>query len=167
MKHQDVAILLKVCLNPPKKSYVSINEIIEHTIKLLKNQVAFKDIQIIRKISSNMPQINLDKDKIKQVFWNLMINASEAMPRGGTLTISSNLSKDKKYIETSFEDDGVGIPEENIKKLFDPFFTTKGVGTGLGLAVSYGIIKQHQGKIKVKSDPGQGSVFTILLPLTE
>lgn len=153
--------------NPPKKSYVSMNEIIEHTIKLLENQVAFKDIQIIRKISSNMPQINLDKDKIKQVFWNLMINASEAMPRGGTLTISSNLSKDKKYIETSFEDDGVGIPEENINKLFDPFFTTKGVGTGLGLAVSYGIIKQHQGKIKVKSDAGQGSVFTILLPLTE
>jgi two-component system NtrC family sensor kinase len=153
--------------NPPKKSYVAMNEIIEHTIKLLENQVAFKDIQIIRKISSNMPQINLDKDKIKQVFWNLMINASEAMPRGGTLTISSNLSKDKKYIETSFEDDGVGIPEENINKLFDPFFTTKGVGTGLGLAVSYGIIKQHQGKIKVKSDAGQGSVFTILLPLTQ
>jgi two-component system NtrC family sensor kinase len=153
--------------NPPKKSYVAMNEIIEHTIKLLENQVAFKDIQIIRKISSNMPQINLDKDKIKQVFWNLMINASEAMPRGGTLTISSNLSKDKKYIETSFEDDGVGIPEENINKLFDPFFTTKGVGTGLGLAVSYGIIKQHQGKIKVKSDAGQGSVFTVLLPLTQ
>jgi two-component system NtrC family sensor kinase len=153
--------------NPPKKSYVNINEIIEYTIKLLENQVAFKDIQIIKKISSNMPQINLDKDKIKQVFWNLMINASDAMPRGGTLTISSNLSKDKKYIETSFEDDGVGIPEENINKLFDPFFTTKGGGTGLGLAVSYGIIKQHQGKIEVKSEIGQGSVFTILLPVTE
>lgn len=153
--------------NPPEKSYVSINEIIEHTIKLLENQVAFKDIRIIKKISSNMPQINLDKDKIKQVFWNLMINASDAMPRGGTLTITSNLSKDKKYIEVSFEDDGVGIPEEYINKLFDPFFTTTGGGTGLGLAVSYGIIEQHQGKIEVKSEPGQGSVFTIFLPLTE
>lgn len=112
-----------------------------------------------------MPQIRVDKDKVEQVFWNLMINASEAMPGGGTLNISSQFSTDKKYIEIEFIDTGKGIPKVNINKLFDPFFTTKSSGTGLGLAVSYGIIEQHQGKIEVKSELGQGSVFTISLPI--
>jgi two-component system, NtrC family, sensor kinase len=87
--------------------------------------------------------IKLDRDKIKQVFLNLMMNASDAMPKGGTLTIETYLTKDEKYVEIAFIDTGIGIPKENIHKLFDPFFTTKSTGTGLGLAVSYGIIKQH------------------------
>ena len=153
--------------NPPQMSYADINEITEHTIKILENQVAFQNIKIIKKLSADLPQIKLDKDKIKQIIWNFMINASEVMPEGGVLIITSQLSEDKKYIQISFEDNGVGIPKENINKIFDPFFTTKSGGTGLGLAVSYGIIQQHQGKIEVKSDPGYGSVFTVYLPVKD
>jgi signal transduction histidine kinase len=89
------------------------------------------------------------------------------MPKGGNLTIISQLDDDRKYVEIVFVDAGVGIPRENINKLFDPFFTTKSSGTGLGLAVSYGIIQQHDGKIEVKSEVGQGSVFTVKLPVYE
>ncbi len=149
----------------PQKAYTDINEIINHTLQLLENQTSFQNISITKKLNQNLPQIRVDKDKVEQVFWNLMINASEAMPGGGTLNISSQFSTDKKYIEIEFIDTGKGIPKVNINKLFDPFFTTKSSGTGLGLAVSYGIIEQHQGKIEVKSELGQGSVFTISLPI--
>lgn len=152
--------------SPPQKAYTDINEIINRTLQLLENQTSFQNISIIKKLNQNLPQIRVDKDKVEQVFWNLMINASEAMPGGGTLNISSQFSTDKKYIEIEFIDTGKGIPKVNINKLFDPFFTTKSSGTGLGLAVSYGIIEQHQGKIEVKSELGQGSVFTISLPIT-
>lgn len=150
----------------PQKAYTDINEIINRTLQLLENQTSFQNISITKKLNQNLPQIRVDKDKVEQVFWNLMINASEAMPGGGTLNINSQFSKDKKYIEIEFIDTGKGIHKININKLFDPFFTTKSSGTGLGLAVSYGIIEQHQGKIEVKSELGQGSVFTISLPIT-
>jgi two-component system NtrC family sensor kinase len=149
---------------PPQKVFTEINEIIKQTLQLLKHQAAFQNIRVIKKLNESLPQIKVDKDKIKQVFWNLMINASEAMSNGGTLTITSQLSEDNECVEVMFADTGVGIPPEYLTKLFDPFFTTKGSGTGLGLAVSYGIIEQHQGKIEVKSEPGKGSVFTISLP---
>jgi signal transduction histidine kinase len=103
---------------------------------------------------------------MKQVFWNLMINAAEAMPEGGMLTLISRLSENSKYIEIEFKDTGLGISKENLNKLFDPFFTTKGGGTGLGLAVSYGIIEQHKGKIEVQSKKYQGSTFAISLPIS-
>ena len=107
----------------------------------------------------------VDKDKMKQVFWNLLVNAAEAMrDPGGTLTITTR-SKSPETVEIVFEDTGVGIPPENLDKLFDPFFTTKGGGTGLGMAVSYGIIRQHKGKIRAHSVPGKGSTITICLPL--
>jgi len=150
--------------NPPQKAYTDINEIIRQTLQLLEHQAAFQNIRVTRKLGESLPQIKVDKDKIKQVFWNLMINAAEAMPNGGILTIASQLSEDEKFVEVIFTDTGVGIPAEYLNKLFDPFFTTKGSGTGLGLAVSYGIIEQHQGKIEVRSEPGKGSVFTIRLP---
>jgi len=150
--------------NPPQKAYSNVNQIINRTLALLENQASFQNIRIIKNLGRSLPPIKFDKNKIKQVFWNLMINASEAMPNGGTLTITSQLSADKKYIEVVFIDTGVGIPKEAIGKLFDPFFTTKTSGTGLGLAVSYGIVDQHQGKIEVKSEVGQGSVFIVSLP---
>ena len=153
--------------NPPQKVYSDVNEIINRTLQLLENQASFQNIRIIKKLNENLPRIKLDKNKINQVFWNLVINSSEAMPKDGTLTIVSQFSTDKKYIEIEFIDTGKGIPKVNINKLFDPFFTTKSSGTGLGLAVSYGIIEQHQGKIEVKSELGQGSVFTISLPVKD
>lgn len=151
----------------PQKAFSDVNDIINRTLNLLKNQVSFYNISIIKELGLNLPQIELDKNKIEQVFWNLIFNASEAMPDGGKLTIISKFSQNKKYIEVIFMDTGVGIPKENINKLYDPFFTTKSSGTGLGLAVSYGIIKQHLGKIEVESEQGKGSTFTVSLPLSK
>jgi two-component system NtrC family sensor kinase len=152
---------------PPQKVKTDINETIERAIHLLENKASFQNIRINKELNPSLPQIAIDKNKIQQVLWNLMLNSSEAMPEGGNLTIISQLSKDQKYIEIIFIDTGIGIPKENLNRLFDPFFTTKSTGTGLGLAVSYGIIQQHQGLIEVKSEVGQGSVFTLSLPLTD
>jgi two-component system NtrC family sensor kinase len=102
---------------------------------------------------------------MKSVFNNLMVNAADAMPGGGELTISTFYSGDG-FITVSFKDTGIGIPEENLNKIFDPFFTTKepGKGTGLGLSVIYGIIEKHNGTISVRSKVGEGTEFIIKLP---
>ncbi|MDH5742130.1 MAG: ATP-binding protein, partial [Candidatus Aminicenantes bacterium] len=152
--------------NPPEKNFADVNDLINLTLSILENQVAFQNIKIIKNLDQNLPQIQIDINKMKQVFWNLMINAAEAMPEGGMLTLISRLSENSKYIEIEFKDTGLGIPKENLNKLFDPFFTTKGGGTGLGLAVSYGIIEQHKGKIEVQSKKYQGSTFAISLPIS-
>jgi two-component system NtrC family sensor kinase len=152
--------------NPPEKEYTDVNDILNLSVDILKNHVTFQNIKIKKKLDVDLAQIPIDSNKIKQVFLNLMLNAAEAMPDGGSLAIISRPSENRKYIEIEFTDTGLGIPEENINKLFDPFFTTKAGGTGLGLAVSYGIIEQHKGKIEVKSREGQGSTFIIRLPIS-
>lgn len=151
--------------SPPQKSYVDINTLVTTVIGILEKQAALKNIKILKALSADLPLLEVDANKIKQVFWNLIINAVEAMPKGGTLKIQSRLSQSEGFVEVEFSDTGVGISDEQKKKLFDPFFTTKGGGTGLGLAVSYGIIEQHQGKIEVKSQLSQGSSFTVSLPV--
>jgi len=151
--------------NPPQKTFTNINELIERTSQLLENQASFQNIRISKDLNAGLPPLKLDRNKIQQVFWNLLLNACEAMPEGGQIAISSSLSEDKKSIAVRFADSGVGIPKENITKLFDPFFTTKSSGTGLGLAVSYGIIEQHDGRIEVKSEVGRGTVFTLSFPV--
>jgi len=152
---------------PPQKSFASVNDVITRTVNLLANQASYQNIEIIKHLDPNLPLIEFDTNKIKQVFWNFMLNASEAMPQGGTLTITSRFSRQKKYIEILFQDTGIGIPKQDIGKLFDPFFTTKESGTGLGLAVTYGIIKQHNGHIEVDSEPEKGSTFKISLPIEQ
>ena len=151
--------------NPPRIAPADLNDILIRTLKLLENQVVFQNIKIRKSLDLNLPTAMVDKDKMKQVFWNLLVNAAEAMrDPGGTLTITTR-SKSPETVEIVFEDTGVGIPPENLDKLFDPFFTTKGGGTGLGMAVSYGIIRQHKGKIRAHSVPGKGSTITVCLPL--
>ncbi|MFZ2054390.1 MAG: cache domain-containing protein [Candidatus Aminicenantales bacterium] len=153
--------------NPPQKTHTNINELIERTTQLLENQASFQNIRIIKDLDPGLPPLKLDRNKIQQVFWNLLLNACEAMSEGGQIAISSSLSADKKSIAVRFADSGAGIPKENINRLFDPFFTTKSSGTGLGLAVSYGIIEQHEGKIEVKSEVGRGTVFTLSFPVED
>ncbi len=151
--------------SPPQKDLVNINDLLIHIVNILENQIAFHNIDIQKELEPDLPAVEVDIDKMKQVFWNLLINAAEAMPSGGNLTISSQLSKTEKQLEIRFTDTGIGIPEANLPKLFDPFFTTKKAGTGLGLAVIYGIVQQHGGTIIVKSKIAQGSRFTVVLPL--
>jgi two-component system NtrC family sensor kinase len=153
--------------NPPQKVFTNINTLVERTSLLLENQASFQNIQVIKELDSGLPPVKLDKNKIQQVFWNLMINAAEAMSGGGTLTIKTQFSENKKEAEVLFMDTGMGIPKEIISKLFDPFFTTKTSGAGLGLAICYGIVEQHNGKIEVGSELGKGAVFTIRLPIQD
>ena len=149
----------------PKKVPADINQLITSTSALLENQLLFQNIEVKKELEPNLPNVKIDTGKTKQVLWNLMINAAEAMPDGGKLSLSTGFSEDKKSVIIEVSDTGKGIPQENINKLFDPFFTTKESGSGLGLAVTYGIIRQHQGRIKASSKVGQGTTFTVALPI--
>ena len=151
-------------MTPSRTASASINDVIERTVQLLEKQALVRNIAIVKNLGADLPPLELDKNKIQQVFSNLMINACEAMSEGGTLTITSRAAADGRGLEIEFADTGVGIPKENLTKLFDPFFSTKTMGTGLGLAVSYGIIRRRGGTIEVHSDVGRGSVFTVKLP---
>jgi len=150
----------------PKIEQSDINEILERTLDLVKNQALFQNVKIARSFSS-LPAILIDAGQIQQVFTNIILNAAEAMEGKGELTVATKASYDNEYVEVSFTDTGCGISPENHEKIFDPFFTTKevGRGTGLGLAVSHGIIARHEGTIEVKSIQGKGTSFIIRLPL--
>jgi len=150
----------------PKKVPADINQLITSTSALLENQLLFQNIEVKKELEPNLPNLKIDTGKTKQVLWNLMINAAEAMPDGGKLSLVTSFSGDKKNIIIEVNDTGKGIPQENVNRLFDPFFTTKESGSGLGLAVTYGIIQQHQGSIKASSKVGQGTTFTVVLPIT-
>ena len=118
-------------------------------------------------LKENLPRIMIDAGQFKQVLINLSLNAAEAMPAGGTLVFETQISADNKNEIIKVTDTGCGIPEEEINKIFDPFFTTKdkSKGTGLGLAVSYGIIQRHNGKVGVETKIGSGTTFTIEIPV--
>jgi two-component system, NtrC family, sensor kinase len=151
----------------PKVEQADINNILERTLTVVKDQSLFRNIEIIRQLAVNIPKISVDIGQIQQVFTNIVLNAGDSMNGKGRLTVKTYLSPDKKYISIEFADTGHGIEEQNLEKIFEPFFTTKevGKGTGLGLAVSYGIITRHKGTIEVKSKPGKGAAFIVSLPV--
>jgi two-component system NtrC family sensor kinase len=124
-------------------------------------------VSLVERLADSLPLINGHPSQLQQVFTNLILNAVQAMPEGGTLTLASRMRQDLNAVEISFTDTGKGISEENLDKIFEPFFTTKkvGEGTGLGLSVSYGLIKNHGGEIKVKGKKDQGTTFTVILPI--
>lgn len=155
-----------------EKVSVNVNSLIEATISLLRNQAKFHNIQYNLNLDSSVPNILADPNQLQQVFINLLINAADAMNEKGVITIATRLITDiasgnKTYAEIEFTDTGPGIPENKLGKIFEPFFTTKpvGKGTGLGLAVSYGIIKKHDGNIFVRSEIGKGASFFVRLPV--
>ncbi len=148
----------------PEMKKVDIHEILNETVELLKNVEQNMNNVTIEKIYSGSLQVNIDPQKMKQVFWNLGLNALEAMPSGGKLIISTEHSNG--FVHIHFKDSGVGIEEMNIEKIFYPFFTTKEQGTGLGLAIAYRIIEEHRGSIKVESSTDIGTNFEIIIPDT-
>ena len=149
----------------PEMKPSDVNRIVNEVLSLVERQAVFHNIKIIKKLSINLPFVMVDETQIQQVFMNIVLNAAEAMEGQGELIIET--SSDGKFINAKFTDTGCGIPEQNIKKLFEPFFSTKtkGHGIGLGLAISYGIIKKHNGRINIDSEVGKGSTFTIQLPI--
>jgi two-component system NtrC family sensor kinase len=153
--------------NPPHKELCSIGQLLEHTLALVVYQPSFHNIRIDRSFrQDDVPQVLLDPNQVQQVFMNLLINAGQAMSGEGVLELA--VDRDEDWLQVRVKDTGCGIPPEQMKKIFDPFFTTKGTsGTGLGLSVSYGIIHSHGGTIEVESTVGEGTVFTVRLPLKE
>jgi two-component system NtrC family sensor kinase len=149
----------------PQKKLTNVNSLIENIILLVRNQASFRNIVIEKHLDPEIPELLSDPDQIQQVFVNIILNAAEAMMKGGTLTIASSLSKNGEFILTRFADTGPGIPEEHRERIFDPFYTTKEHGTGLGLSISYGIVEQHGGTISVESVAEKGSVFIVQLPV--
>jgi len=151
----------------PDKTICNLNSVLQECLTLVENQALFHNIEIECEFDTSSPMIVIDPAQFQQVALNLIINAAEAMEDGGTLSVSTRFEPENDSLAVMISDTGYGIPEENFEKLFDPFFTTKevGHGTGLGLAISYGIIKEHGGRIDVESEVGQGTTFTVHLPL--
>lgn len=144
-------------------SQVDLNALLENTLKLYEGRCRSHHIRIARELG-RLPEIKADPEQLNQVFTNLVLNAIQAMPGGGTLTISSQRRDDLVMIEIA--DTGRGIAEEKLKDIFEPFFSTKEEGMGLGLAITYKIIKDHHGEIEVESNVGKGTRFSLALPLT-
>jgi two-component system NtrC family sensor kinase len=144
----------------------NVHELIRELIDLAPRRVKTVTVNFVTEFDPNLPTIDADTAQLRQVFLNLMTNAVEAMPQGGTLTVRTRTAP-PGMITVEIQDTGVGIAPENLSKLFTPFFTTKpiGKGTGLGLAIVYGIIKMHRGQINAKSQPGQGTTFILTLPV--
>jgi len=150
----------------PDKSLTDINSLLQECISLLEKQALFLNVKIILELEPNIPRIIVDASQIERVFINMIVNAADAMDGVGTLTITTRHSQNENCLWIEITDTGYGIPEENLEKIFDPFFTTKetGHGVGLGLAISYGIIKEHKGSIIVESEVGKGTTFSVKLP---
>ena len=152
---------------PMQKMPHRIEDVLEQTLEIIVHQQRFFGIELIKDYSSDLNEVLVDANLMEQVFMNIILNALDAMRGAGTLTIRTR--KVDEWVEIQFQDTGHGMPEAIQDKIFDPFFTTKdsteGMGMGLGLAVSYGIVKNHNGDISVVSKPGQGATFTVKLPL--
>ncbi len=151
-----------------EKALTNINDVLHSSINIVRNKADFFDIKLITDFDPELLRVKADSSQLQQVFLNLIVNAGDAMKGKGTLTLTTrNISEnDQDFVEVEFKDTGPGISQENLEKLFEPFFTTKpvGKGTGLGLAVSHGIIQDHGGKIAVKTKLNEGSSFRIKLP---
>jgi len=149
---------------PPQKEPLNVNEVIRRTMRLLGKQEAFQHVALRESFQEDLPNVDGDMNQLQQVFVNLSLNACEAMPGGGTLTVSTMADDGRVLVKLT--DTGCGIKKENLQRILEPFFSTKpvGQGTGLGLSVSYGIVRQHGGSLEVESEEGKGSTFTVVLP---
>jgi two-component system NtrC family sensor kinase len=156
---------------PPKKTDVNINEVITRTISILSNELNLKNISVQIYSAGDLPAIRADTNQLQQVFINLLVNAADAIgEKGGKISVSTDrdVLNGKECITVKVRDFGCGIPREILSKIFDPFYSTKGTkGTGLGLAVVWGIMEKHSGKIEVESEVGKGSTFTVWLPASD
>ena len=150
---------------PPLLQEADLVSLFEETLQLLKPQIEKQRITVQKEFNA-LPSTVLDREQMKQVVLNLLLNALQAMSGGGLLRLSGQVLEDNRWIQLSVQDTGVGIPPEDMNKLFDPFFSTKEGGVGLGLSIAHRIIDQHRGKIQIESTPGQGTLFTLWLPIS-
>jgi two-component system cell cycle sensor histidine kinase/response regulator CckA len=147
---------------------IQINSLVEGVLQLVRPMLR-GNVQLDEDLRPNLPEIEADRAGIEQVLVNLIVNARDAMPEGGHLSIATGLDDAQRFVTVTVTDTGIGIKEEFQTRIFDPFFTTKTAerGFGLGLSSAYAIVRQHQGEIKVSSAPGKGSKFTVRLPVQQ
>jgi len=166
---------------PAKLEVTDLNHVVANFQKMLRRLIG-EDVDLVMNLATQPLLVLADIGKIEQVIMNLAVNARDAMPQGGRLTLETRVKElcedgsdliagqpGSSYAEFAVADTGVGMDQQTVARLFEPFFTTKGVGrgTGLGLSVTYGIVKSHKGHLRVESEPGQGTIFSVYLPLTE
>jgi signal transduction histidine kinase len=145
--------------------YFDPAELVRSTVELVKYDDRTKKMKLDVLVPGELPKVHVDRNQLIQVFVNLVLNAADALSEGGVLHVRG--ARVNGQVEVSFEDTGPGIEKENVDRIFDPFFTTKESGTGLGLTVSYGIIRSFGGNILVESEPGGGTIFRVRLPAHE
>ena len=152
---------------PLERRPLAMSLVVHDILDVVQERLEKRDIHLQVHLASSCPSVFADRDQMGQVVLNLVMNAIQAMPNGGDLTIT--LTSDARHVHLALADNGCGIPKDNIPKLFMPFFTTKvcGEGTGLGLTVVHGIVQEHEGSIFVESQPGTGTTFTISLPASD
>jgi len=152
----------------PDKTRCDVNNVMKGCVSLLEKQALFHNIQITSDLDEQLPLTVIDPSQIERVFINIIVNAADAMDGNGKLNLATRFDPADRCIEMEFKDNGHGIEKENLDKIFDPFFTTKdtGHGVGLGLAISFGIIKEHNGTMSVESEVGKGTTFIVRLPVT-
>ncbi|MEJ2582300.1 MAG: ATP-binding protein, partial [Acidobacteriota bacterium] len=145
---------------------LDIQQLVEEVLRLASNQIKLARVKVRGEVESQLPPVFGDAQQLKQVFLNHVLNAVDAMPDGGTLSINVEKGKNRDFLMVEIADTGTGIPQHQLNNIFDPFFTTKSKskGTGLGLAVSLSIVKKHGGDISVRSKVGRGTTFTVILP---
>jgi len=143
---------------------VRLNDLLHEIVGQIGHQVSLDGIRVAEHYSEAVASVEGDGDQLRQVFTNLVLNGVQSMPEGGVLTIRSGPVENADLYEVKVSDTGVGIALENLRQVFNPFYTTKANGTGLGLSVSYGIVREHGGCIDVESVPGSGSTFSVILP---
>ena len=148
---------------------IDIHELLTKTLMLLEKELQANDVRVVTDFQP-VPKVTLHLDEMKQVFLNIMLNASQAMPEGGQLRISTRLGRQgggEPQVEILFEDTGQGIPEDVLADIFNPFFTTKEKGVGLGLSLVYSTMERFGGHIRVDSQVGKGTLVTLRLPPAE
>ncbi|MGD0281597.1 MAG: ATP-binding protein [Dissulfurispiraceae bacterium] len=155
--------------NTPTLKETDLAQVINESLSLVDHIFSLKQINIVGKLSDDLPRVRADSNQMKQVFINLFTNAAEAMREGGTVTVTADISENfnkEKIVRIAVADSGCGISEEDKQRVFDPFYTTKrkSGGTGLGLSVVKGIIEKHRGSIRIESEPGKGTNVIIELP---
>jgi two-component system NtrC family sensor kinase len=148
----------------PAKALGDLNGVINKALSILANEFRLHRVTVEKRLSDDLPSVLLDANQMEQVFINFFMNAVEATQGQGSISVRSFKDKDHNGVVVEIEDSGMGIPQEHLARIFEPFFSTKPKGTGLGLAVNYGIIQKHGGQIKVSSQPGRGTTMTIRLP---
>jgi signal transduction histidine kinase len=150
-------------ITKPEYESTDVNELVRIVIATIRRGMEKDDIRIVLELDPDLPPAGLDRSQLQQALMNLITNAMDAMPSGGTLTIGSK--RDNDFFEIRVADTGVGIPREHWSKMFTPFYTTKTTGSGLGLAIVAQVVENHRGALRFESTPGQGTCFYIRLAI--